>query len=82
MEREAIKLYWDMNIDDVIAKLQELKEQNGNIKVCTASVNEYWGTVYNEVDEYLLSVHEHAQPEGPKSGLSEKCVVFSSSYNC
>jgi hypothetical protein len=73
---------FNSTIDDVIRKLEELKKQHGNIRVCTAQPHEYWGTTYNLVDDYLLAVHENAQPNGPKSGKSEKCVVFCSSYDC
>jgi hypothetical protein len=70
-----------MDIDSVILKLQALRKEHGNLKVCVASGDDYWGTIYNEVDNHLLRVDEHAQPEGPKSGKSEKAVVFNSDYS-
>jgi hypothetical protein len=65
-----------MIISEVITHLEKLKAEHGDIKVCVCSDHEYWGNLYNEVQEHNLGVTEHAQPEGPKSGKSEKAVVF------
>lgn len=70
-----------MNIDEVIDKLLEYKKQHGNIKVRVAGGHEYWGTVYNEVDEYTLKVVENTQLS-PKKQESTKAVVFCFGYDC
>ena len=70
-----------MQIDDVIAKLQEFKAEHGNIKVRIAGGHEYWGTLYNEVDNHTLSVREHTS-ESPKKFEDTKAVVFHFGYDC
>lgn len=69
-----------MTIDDVILKLEEYKKQHGNIEVRVAGGHEYWGTVYNEVDEYTLNVRENTQLN-PKKIENTKAVVFCAGYN-
>ena len=69
-----------MNIDDVITKLKEFKKEHGNIKVRVAGSHDYWGTVYNEVDEYTLKVHERTQLS-PKKFEETKAVTFCFGYN-
>lgn len=69
-----------MKIDDVISKLEEYKKQHGNIEVRVAGGHEYWGTVYNEVDEYTLKVHENTQLS-PKKFEQTKAVVFCFGYD-
>lgn len=69
-----------MKIDDVILKLQEYKKEHGNIEVRVAGSVEYWGTTYNEVDEYTLSVRENTQLN-PKKLENTKAVVFSFGYD-
>lgn len=70
-----------MTIDDVILKLEEYKKQHGNITVRVAGSIEYWGTVYNEVDEYTLRVDEKTSTN-PKILEDTKAVVFCFGYNC
>jgi hypothetical protein len=69
-----------MKIDEVIAKLEEYKKEHGNIEVRVAGSVEYWGTTYNEVDEYTLSVRENAQLN-PKKLENTKAVVFCFGYD-
>lgn len=64
-------------ISDVIAYLEKLKAEHGDINVVVEQDVEYWGGVHNYVTESNMNVSEHAQPEGPKSGKSEKAVVIS-----
>ena len=47
-----------MYIDEVIKKLEEYKKQHGNTKVRVAGGHDYWGTIYNEVDEFTLRFEE------------------------
>jgi|694.fasta_scaffold04405_33 hypothetical protein len=70
-----------MKIDEVINKLKEYKNEHGNIEVRVAGSVEYWGTTYNEVDEYTLSVRENTQLN-PKKLENTKAVVFSFGYDC
>jgi hypothetical protein len=69
-----------MKIDEVIAKLEEYKKEHGNIEVRVAGSVEYWGTTYNEVDEYTLSVRYNTQLN-PKKLENTKAVVFCFGYD-
>lgn len=70
-----------MNIDEVIKKLEEYKKQNGNVDVRVAGSIEYWGTTYNEVDEYTLRFEERTQLN-PKKFEETPAVVFCFGYDC
>ena len=64
-------------ISDLIVYLEKVKEKEGDIFVCYSEPDEYWGSVENWLTTgYNLSINEHAQPEGPKSGKSVKALVF------
>jgi len=65
-----------MKISELIAKLEEIKNKDGDLNVCVSESHEYWGSVQSHLTEYNMNVSEHAQPGGPKSGKSEKAVVF------
>lgn len=71
-----------MKISELIKVLEKKQEEHGDLECCTAKVHEYWGTVYCKIEQvtsdYIvgIDIEEHAQPEGPKSGKSEKCIVF------
>jgi hypothetical protein len=69
-----------MNIDEVINKLEEYKKEHGNIEVRVAGGHEYWGTIYNQVDEYTLTIHEKTQLN-PKRIEDTKAVVFCFGYD-
>jgi hypothetical protein len=69
-----------MKIDDVILKLQEYKKEHGNIEVRVAGSIEYWGTTYNEVDDYTLRVDEKTTLN-PKKQEDTKSVVFCFGYD-
>jgi hypothetical protein len=69
-----------MKIDEVITKLEEYKKQHGNIEVRVAGSVEYWGTTYNEVDEYTLSVRDNTQLNTKKIE-NTKSVVFCFGYD-
>ena len=64
-----------MNISALIVELEKMKAIHGDIAVCTTEEHEYWGLVYNKIA--VLRVDERAQPQGPKSGVSEKAIIFS-----
>ena len=66
-----------MKISELIAKLEEIRSKEGDLNVCVSEAHEYWGSVQSHLSEYNMAVSEHAQPDGPKSGKSEKAVVFS-----
>lgn len=70
-----------MKIDAVIEKLKEFKKQNGNVEVRVAGSHEYWGTLYNEVNEYTLRFEEKTQLN-PKKPENTKAVVFCFGYDC
>lgn len=65
-----------MKISEVILKLEEFQSQHGDINCVTSESDEYWGSIQNNIDEYNLTINNHAQPKGPKSGESEVCVQF------
>jgi hypothetical protein len=69
-----------MNIEQVINKLEEYKKEHGNIEVRVAGGDEYWGKIYNEVDEYTLTIHEKTQLN-PKRIEDTKAVVFCFGYD-
>lgn len=69
-----------MNIEEVINKLEEYKKEHGNIEARVAGGHEYWGTIYNEVDEYTLTIHEKTQLN-PKRIEDTKAVVFCFGYD-
>lgn len=69
-----------MNIEEVINKLEQYKKEHGNIEVRVAGGHEYWGTIYNEVDEYTLTIHEKTQLN-PKRIEDTKAVVFCFGYD-
>tara|TARA_R110000782_G_scaffold265343_1_gene359008 strand:+ start:398 stop:610 length:213 start_codon:yes stop_codon:yes gene_type:complete len=70
-----------MNIEDVIKKLEEYKKQHGNIKVRVAGGHEYWGTLYNDLDEHTLRVDDNTT-DNPKKMENTKAVVFCFGYDC
>lgn len=65
-----------MKISELIIKLEEIKNKEGDLNICVSESHEYWGTIESHFTEYNLNISEHAQPDGPKSGKSEKAVVF------
>lgn len=64
-------------ISDIIKRLEELKDEHGDINCVVSENHSYWGSTETYIDKHNLRVKEHTQPQGPKSGLSEKAVVFS-----
>jgi len=65
-----------MYISEVIAKLSDIQKQHGDLICVVRADHEYWGCVDSVFDESSLYVKENCQPDGPKSGKSEKGVVF------
>lgn len=64
-----------MLISEVIAHLESLKAEHGDIKVCHVSDDEYWGSIYNETSKASI-LCTYGQPDGPKSGKSELVIAF------
>ena len=64
-----------MKISELIARLEEIKNKDGDLNVCVSKSHEYWGSVHSHLTDYNMSVSEYAQPDG-KSGKYEKAVVF------
>jgi hypothetical protein len=67
-----------MNITQVIEHLEKIRAEHGDINVVLSEPHEYWGSVQHHMNEYDISVSDFAQPDGPKSGKSEKAVVIDS----
>ena len=65
-----------MKISELIEKLEEIKNKEGDLNVCVSESHEHWGSVQSHITENNLNVLQHAQPDGPKSGKSERAVVF------
>ena len=65
-----------MKISDLVKKLEDIKLKDGDLNVCVGEGHEYWGSIQRYLEDCDVSVSNHAQPEGPKSGESEKAVVF------
>jgi hypothetical protein len=64
-----------MKISELIEKLNQLKSEHGDINVALKYNHEYWGSIYDAVNNSNIEI-DNAQLEGPKSGFSEKCVCF------
>ena len=67
-----------MRIDQVIEKLEEIKLEHGNLRVCVNDSHDYWGELSTEVEKHNLRV-EHAAYRGPKNE-GELAVVFDYSF--
>lgn len=67
-----------MKISELELLLKKIREKEGDLNVCVSETDEYWGSVDSHLEEHNVEVNEHAQPEGPKSGKSEKAVRFKS----
>jgi len=65
-----------MRITELIERLEQIKDEEGDLIVCTSEPHEYWGTLHQELDKYNVCVNPNAQPKGPKSGETERAVVF------
>lgn len=65
-----------MKISELISKLEEIKNLEGDLNVCFSESHEYWGSVHSHITEYNMRVSDNVQPDGPKSGKSEKAVLF------
>lgn len=65
-----------MVISDLIKKLEYIREKQGDLTVCKSEYHEYWNTIDSHLDTDDFYVG-NAQPEGPKSGKSEICLIFS-----
>lgn len=64
-----------MRISELILKLTEIKNKEGDLNVCISESHEYWGSVQSHLTEQTMSVG-NAQPKGPKSGESERAVIL------
>lgn len=64
-----------MTITELIKFLQKVETERGDLECVLQEPNEYWGTVETPIEESNIKI-ELAQPDGPKSGKSEYCVVF------
>lgn len=65
-----------MKISELIIKLEAIKIAEGDLNVCVSESHEYWGSIHRHIHDYDIIVKEHVQPEGPKSGKSEKAIIF------
>lgn len=66
-----------IKISDLIKRLEDIKQQHGDLNICTSANHDYWGTIFSYLQEYDINVGD-ARPKGPKSGYSEEAVIFSS----
>ncbi len=64
-----------MKISELIKKLQDMQDKEGDLNTCVSQPDEYWGSVDSHTTDYNVTV-KRAQPDGPKSGKSELAVVF------
>lgn len=65
-----------MNITELISHLEHIRGHEGDLKCVVNVPNDYWGSTQEEITQYTILV-TNVQPEGPKSGQSERCVIFS-----
>lgn len=67
-----------MKISDVIARLEALKKEHGDLPVAISKDHEYWGSVESFASESSFEV-KNAQPNGPKKP-GQTCLVIGSAY--
>jgi hypothetical protein len=65
-----------MQISELIAKLEVIKAEEGDIPICISEPHEYWGYTSFLLKDWDLNVTNHAQPDGPKSGIEVKAVLI------
>ena len=66
-----------MKISELQLLLENFKKEHGDITVCHSEPHEYWGSFQSHLTEgYNINFSEHGQPDGPKSGKSEKCIII------
>ena len=64
-----------MKISQLIVKLEEIKNKEGDLNVCISESHDYWGSIQSHLTDYNMDINQ-AQPDGPKSGKSEKSLIF------
>lgn len=69
-----------MHASELKERLEKIIEEHGDLPICTTEDHEYWGTLHNYLGEDGVRVSENAQPQGPKSGKSEKAILIGSPY--
>lgn len=65
-----------MKISELIEKLIDIHKEHGDLTVCISEEHEYWGSYQSQISEGYNFAVKQAQPDGPKSGKQELCVVF------
>lgn len=65
-----------MLISELIVLLSEIKAKEGDLNVCLSENHDYWGSLQHYLREDNIGVYSYAQPKGPKSGETEKALVF------
>lgn len=61
-----------MKVKELIAKLQKIEDQDLPV-VCMSDYSEYFGAIYDYVDE--VEVQDYAQPDGPKKSAVKSVVL-------
>jgi len=64
-----------MKVSELIVRLEQLKQEHGDIPVAVAELHDYWGSLFSELQQVSITV-EDAALEGPKKGVYTKSVVF------
>lgn len=67
-----------MKISQLRKFLEEIEAKEGDLNVCISEADEHWGTVDSLLDARNVFIKDHAQPEGPKSGVSERALILTS----
>lgn len=65
-----------MKLSQFIKKLQEVQDMEGDLNIVLSESHEYWGSIQRYAREDDVKVTDHALPGGPKSGKSERAIVF------
>lgn len=65
-----------MLISELIEQLAKIKAEEGDLNVCLSENHDYWGSLQHYLREDNIGVYSYAQPKGPKSGETEKALVF------
>ncbi len=65
-----------MKITQLIEKLEQLKNEHGDLPVYVVEEHEYWGDLYNKLDDYGVRVQDAVPINGPKRSEVEKALII------
>lgn len=69
---------YTVKLSEMIKKLEDFKNEFGDISVVVRKDDSYWGSIDNYIDEYNLYHTRNSQPNGHKSEEWGEAIVFDS----